>query len=221
MSKQIIIGFSAEGRTDFRFLKSIIQRSFESVAFECDGQIEVLPVQYIEKVSGEFSEGLKVCAQQAVERGVMVLCVHCDADAKNDADTFRYKIDPAFSLICETDGDSLCKILVPIVPVVMTEAWMLSDKELLKAEIGTDKSDADLGIGKFPEDYSNPKDCIQKAIKIGRQEMTRRRRKELNISELYQSIGQQVSLNKLDELPSYRKFKEGIRAALRQLQYLR
>jgi len=35
MSKQVIIGFTTEGKTDVQFLESVIQRSFEDVAFEC------------------------------------------------------------------------------------------------------------------------------------------------------------------------------------------
>ena len=54
MSKQIIIGFAAEGPTDVRFLESIVQRSFEDVAFECDGEVEILPVQCMEKESGDL-----------------------------------------------------------------------------------------------------------------------------------------------------------------------
>jgi hypothetical protein len=221
MNRQIIIGFTTEGTTDVRFLESIIQRSFESIAFECDGQIEVLPVQYIEKQSGSFLEVVRLYAQKAAQRGIMVLCVHCDADAKADTDTFKDKIDPAFDMICNTEGSSLCKTLVPIVPVAMTEAWMLSDTELLKAEIGTDKNDADLGIDRFPEDYSDPKECIQNAIRIGRQDLTKRRRRDLSISELYLPIGQQVLLSRLESLPSYRKFREAVRYSFKQLKYLR
>ncbi|NTW26020.1 MAG: DUF4276 family protein [Lentimicrobium sp.] len=221
MNKQIIIGLSAEGRTDVRFLKSIIQRSFEMIAFECEGQIEVFPVQFIEKERGDFQEAIIKCGQQAVKRGVMVLCVHCDADAKEDSEIFKNKIGPSFSRICNTEGQSVCKILVPIIPVAMTEAWMLSDTELLKSEIGTDKSNAELGIDKFPEYYSDPKECIENAIRISRQNLTRRRRKELTISELYLSVGQQVSLKMLDKLPSYCKFKDSIRHAFRELNYLR
>ena len=146
MSKQIIIGFTTEGTTDVRFLESVIQRSFEDVAFECSGQVEVLPVQYIEKENGDFVEVVKYYAQQAEERGIMVLCVHADADDTTDTNTFNYKINPAFIAVNDMQEEPLCKNLVAIVPVQMTEAWMLSDKELLKAEIGTSKSDEELGI---------------------------------------------------------------------------
>ena len=221
MNRQMIIGFTTEGNTDVRFLESIVQRSFESIAFECDGQIEVLPVQYIEKQTGDFTEVVKLYAQQAAERGIMVLCVHCDADERTDTGTFKHRIEPAFTVICNTEGRSLCKTLVPIVPVVMTEAWMLCDTELLKAEIGTDKSDVDLGIDRFPEEYNDPKECIQNAIRIGRQGFTKRRRGDLRISELYLPIGQQLSLSRLETLPSYRKFKEAVRYAFKEWNYLR
>ena len=49
MNRQIIIGFTTEGPTDVHFLESIIQRTFEDAAFECPGNVEVLPVQHIKK----------------------------------------------------------------------------------------------------------------------------------------------------------------------------
>jgi len=80
VSRQVSIGFTTEGPTDFRFLESVIQRSFEDVAFECSGQVEVLPVQYIEKQNGNFVDVVKNYAQEAERLGVMVLCVHADAN---------------------------------------------------------------------------------------------------------------------------------------------
>ena len=220
MSKQIIIGFTTEGPTDVRFLESIIQRSFEAVAFECDGQVEILPVQRIEKQGGGFVNAVKSYAQQAERRGIMVLCVHTDADDTTDTDTFNYKINPAFAAVDNAQMEHLCKNLVAIVPVQMTEAWMLSDKELLKAEIGTRKSNEDLGINRPPEVYANPKQAIESAIRIVRQDLTKRRRRDLTIAELYSPIGQKITLNTLEGLPSYQKFKGAVRDAFRKLNYL-
>lgn len=221
MSKQVIIGFTIEGRTDIRFLASVIQRTFENVAFECSGQVEVLPVQYIEKQNGNFIEVVKNYARQAEKMGVMVLCVHADADAATDADTFHHKIDPAFTAVNHEHGEDVCKNLVAIVPVQMTEAWMLSDKDLLKAEIGTNKNDVELGIHKVPEAYSDPKGVIKTAIRIARQDLTRRHRRELTIGELYSLIGQKIALNTLETLPSYKKFNKAVRGAFKELNYLR
>ncbi len=41
MSKQLIIALATEGTTDIRFLKSIIQRTFEKLAFECQDPVEI------------------------------------------------------------------------------------------------------------------------------------------------------------------------------------
>lgn len=220
MIQQVIIGFITEGSTDIRFLESVIQRSFEDVAFECHGQIEILPIQYIEKNRGNFIGVVKESAQIADERGIMVLCVHADADNAIDSDTFNNKIIPAFTAVNDISEERICKNMVAVVPVQMSEAWMLSDKELLKDEIGTTKSDRYLGIGGGPETFSNPKQVIESAIRIARQDLTRRRRHDLTISELYSPIGQKVPLSRLEELPSYQKFKDLVRDAFRKLNYL-
>lgn len=218
--KQVIIGFATEGPTDVRFLESIIQRSFEDVAFECNGQVEVLPVQYIEKQSGGFIDMVKNCARRSEELGIMVLCIHADAEGASDANTFNNKIKPAFSVIDATMNEPVCKNLVTIVPVQMSEAWMLSDKDLLKTEIGTNKSNLELGLHRAPESYSDPKKAIDDAIRTARQATTRRRRHELTIAELYLPIGQKITLDKLEKLSSYKKFKEAVRGAFRKLNYL-
>ncbi len=212
MSKQIIIGFTSEGPTDVRFLESIIQRSFEDVAIECEGQVEVLPVQCIEKQGGDFVTAVKFYAQQAEKRGIMVLCVHIDADDTNDIKMFKDKIKPAFTAVDDVQGEHLCKNLVAIVPVQMTEAWMLSDKELLKAEIGTRKSNVELGINRLPEVYADPKQAIKAAIRIARQDLTKRRRRDLTMAELYSPIGQKISLNtfgKATLIPEIQRSGEG------------
>ncbi|MFH0994158.1 MAG: DUF4276 family protein [Pseudomonadota bacterium] len=219
MSKQIIIGLTAEGTTDIRFLESVIQRSFENMAFECSGQVEVLPVQYIKKESGAFVDTVIKYARHAQAQGIMALCIHADADDSTDTDTFNYKINPAFVTVEKIREPPVCKNLVAVVPVQMTEAWMLSDKELLKAEIGTEKSDIELGLDRLPEAYDNPKHAIESAIRIG-QNFHRRRRHKLTISEPYAPIGQKIGLNTLERLPSYQKFKEAVRGAFINLNYL-
>ena len=147
------------------------------------------------------------------------MCIHVDADDRTDTKAFNERINPAFEAIRKAETE-LCKNLVAIVPVQMTEAWMLADKELLKRQLGTNKNDEELGINKNPEDFSDPKHIIESAIRVARNQKPQRRRCELTISELYQPIGQQIKLNKLDTLPSYQKFKEAVRNSFKQLSYL-
>jgi hypothetical protein len=218
---QIIIGLITEGSTDIRLLESIVERTFVDVGFECDTQIEVItPIINIEKGKGDFISQIENCCRRAFEVGVMALCVHADADDISDNNVFVSKVNPAITAIVALEGD-FCKILVPVIPVQMSECWMLADKQLLKDEIGTDMSDAELGINRRPESISDPKAVIENAIRIARKDMVKHRRQELPVSELYQPIGQKIELGKLESLPSYLKFKEAVRNAYRSLNYLR
>jgi len=97
---------------------------------------------------------------------------------------------------------------------------MLADKELLKSEIGSKKTDAKLGINRPPEKIANPKEIIENAIRIVEKERKKRGRKPLKIAELYQPIGDLVDLEQLDKLPSYQDFKENVRDAFRTLNLL-
>ncbi len=220
MTKQLIVGFCAEGSTDERFLTSIIQRTFEEVAFECTGQIDILPVQFLEKEIGPFNELVQNYATKALALGVMVLCIHTDADAATDDDCFRNKINPAFEIITNLTEENICKNLVAIVPIQMTESWMLAEKELLKKEIGTTKTDIDLGIHRDPESIANPKQVIETAISIMEQDLTKKRRRQLKIGQLYLPIGQKIQLQNLESLTSYNRFKSSVKDAFRKLNYL-
>jgi hypothetical protein len=219
---QIIIGYTTEGNTDVRFLSSIILRTFIEVGPECKKDIEIIePIVFVEKEKGtDFITQMLAVSDKANENGVMVLCIHVDADDVNDDLVFRTKINPVLESIKKSDKN-LCKTIVPVVPVQMTEAWMLADKELLKEEIGTYKSDKELGMDRLPESSADPKSIINNAIIISRADMVRRRRKDLSISDLYLPLGQKISIEKLNELPSYLKFKKSIRDAYRSLNYLK
>lgn len=222
-ARQVFVGFTTEGTTDVRFLEKIIERSFEEIAYECQGDVE--PVVWplvVDKTGLSFSEYALKAAQQGVEElGMMILCIHSDADDATNQNVLDNKIAPARELIKAQSDDTTCKILVPAIPVQMMESWMLADKDLLKNEIGTTKTDNELGINRSPESITDPKAVIEEAIRIARQEITRRRRKELRISDLYLPVGQKVSIDKLKELPSYRRFQEDIRQAYRELHLMK
>jgi hypothetical protein len=213
--RQILIGYTTEGPTDNRFLGSVIQRTFEKIGFECRGEVDVLPVQYISVPKTNFIDTTVRAAQQADEIGLMVLCVHTDADNKTDVQAFKTRIEPDFR-----SAEIYVKSLVAIVPVQMTEAWMLADTNLLKNEIGSSNSDEHLGFNKRPEEYVNPKDIIQKGIAIAYQHLPRRRALPLNIAELYSPIGQKIDLGKLTKLDSYKKFEENVRKVYQKMHFM-
>lgn len=137
---------------------------------------------------------------------------------KTGDDRKRYNIYPAQSEL-DRKGDDYCKILTPVIPVRMMEAWMLADKDLLKAEIGTRKSDNDLGIDRDPEVIADPKSVIEEAIRVAQSDLPRRRQR-LTISDLYEIIGDKISIDKLLLLNSYRRFQEEVRSTYRALNYM-
>lgn len=220
MSNILLIGYTTEGTTDKRFLEAIITKTFEEIAFDCSTQIEVYAPLYISFAKGNnFVESCNLTARLAFEKGVSVLCIHSDADAKTDVGTFTFKISPAFEAIQDQQDENICKNLVPIVPVTMSESWMLADKELFKAEINTNLPNTDLGIQTNPENIADPKQAIEDALRIAQENQTRRKQK-ITISDLYQPIGQQLSIEKLHNLPSFKKFFSTVRSAFEKLNYL-
>ena len=218
--KQLIIGLLSEGSTDFRFLNSIIKRTFEELSFECVGEIEILEIQdiLIEKTS--FTELVLNAAIHANENlGVMIMCLHSDADARSDRNTYDNKILPALKKVSEYDGKDICKKIVPIVPITMTESWMLADKELFKEELCTNLSFSDLGIVKKPENITDPKSIIKLAITKA-YSIRSGRRTHPTIGDIYLPIGQKIKINALKKLKSYNKFYLEARAALVQMGYI-
>lgn len=221
MIRQVIIGLMTEGTTDQRFLKSVVERTFNEIKFECPVDIDIYDVVevYCSK-GGSFVEKVLEAAHIGHNsNGIMVLCVQADADGKNLDDTYLNKINPAFEALLEKEGD-LCKNLVAIVPIQETESWMLADKALLKTEIGTNLTDEELGLNRTPESVANPKEMVANAIRTARLEFTKRRRRDLTIADLYLPIGQMIELNKLATLPSYQDFQKNVRNSFERLNLL-
>lgn len=219
MSKHIIIGLITEGPTDIRFLESIVRRTFEEIAFECIQDIDIYVHPLQTPKAGSFVEYTKRASYDGImSLGIMTLVIHTDADRNTYQERMNNKIIPAQKALNELD-DNYCKLLTPIIPVRMIEAWMLADKELLKNEIGTTLSDSDLGINRDPEAIADPKHLIEEVIRISTEHLPQRRRR-LSISELYAIIGDTVSLTELARLDSYRKFQDAVRNTYRALHYM-
>lgn len=209
MSQIITIGYLVEGTTDVRFLGNIIKRTFEEVALHCERDIDIFQPRLIKpEVKSPFVNMIHEASLNADDEGLGILCIHCDADSDSDENVMNYKINPALHYISEQEKKNKCSLL-PIIPIRMTEAWMLADKELFKEEINTSLSDQELNIEKKAERYADPKVTIESAIRIAQSALTRRRR-NLTIDELYSPLGQKIDIEKLLTIPSYRKFYDRV-----------
>ena len=221
MSNFILAGLFTEGTTDVRFLSSVVERTLEDIAFDCTGDIETkLEIINISKAGLSFNEQVLEASRVAVDKfGVLILFVHTDSDSVSDDLIFQSKIFPSQKILSEQDNN-YCKNMVAIVPVQMTESWMIADKKILKEEIGVEKTDTELGIHLNPESITNPKELIEEIIRISKEDLSKRRRnKGLVISDLYQIIGQKLELSELEKLSSYLKFKNSLKDKLRELNF--
>lgn len=219
MSNILQIGFTTEGSTDERFLSNIIQKTFESAVFECNSDIEVYEPMHLKKQGDGFINQItKIASEYSFFH---VICIHCDADSPNIENVMNEKINPAFTAVKNLENNA-CANLVAIIPVQMTEAWMLADCDLLKEKIGTSKINAELGLPvriREIETINDPKETISNAIRVAQSNLPRRRKK-LTISNLYTPISQEISIDNLMQLSSYSLFMENIERALRKLNYL-
>jgi hypothetical protein len=219
MGNLVFAGLFTEGTTDIRFLDSIVKKTLDSIAFECSGQIETELIGIkIDKTGLGFTDQVLRASEKAFDSyGISILFVHTDADDNSDKIIFETKINPAQGKIELLPN----RTMVPIVPVYMTESWMLADKDLLRDELGTSCSIGELHLTKYPEEMTDPKEAIENAIRISKENQTKRKRNQgLVIEDLYQIIGQKVELERLDKLPSYLKFKNNLKQAFRDLNLL-
>lgn len=221
--RQIAIGLNAEGVTDYRFLKDIIYRTFSHIiANECEIDIEILDIFNVTVPKTTFEEtALSAILKGSSEYGVSIMCIHADADNNSIDDIFENKFSPLWESLKPYPEDACCKIIVPIIPITMTEAWMMADKEQLKRAINAkNMDDATLGLDKKPESYRDPKDVINKAIAIAANQNQRKRIRSISIGPLYEEMGGIIALEALEKLPSYLSFTDSVRGALRSLNYL-
>ena len=221
MPIQLYIGFTVEGTTDTQFLTQVIQNVFEDIAFECRTDVVIEDVRLVSVPKTTFVETMLHASRKAAECGITVLCIHADSDSRDIENVMNFNFSPFTDALNPLSDDEYCKAIVPVIPIQMTEAWMMADKELLKTKIAAPgRRDADLGLERAPEAYADPKQTIIEAIRIAQSGKTKRRRNELTINDLYDEMGQCIPLQKLRELPSFRHFEDNVRSAFKSLGYI-
>ena len=130
---------------------------------------------------------------------------------------------PGYELVQQTN-ERLCKSLVPIIPVRMTEAWMLAaDHDLLRKVIRTSIRAQDLGLinrVRQVESDPDPKQTLKQIMQRAYTERSHHHR-EVDLSPLYAPLGQRISLDRLSNVPSYQQFVDDLTATLRTLNLIK
>lgn len=221
--KQLFIGLIAEGTTDIRFLKSVIEKSIQELSWQCDNQVEIFPVREIVAEGDGFVEKMLAASKCARQNyGISALCIHADSDARTIDSVMLNKFDPFISALKNMPEEEYCKHIIPTIPIQMIESWMLADKELLKRLINAkDISDADLGLDRAPESYADPKSAIENAIRRAMAEQPKKKRNQIGIADLYEILGNRLSLERLRTIPSFAKFEENVIIVFKNMGLMR
>lgn len=213
----------SEGATDNRFLPLVAQRTAENLLLQRASQvIDVLPVQIVRDIREQSrAEGILQAARQSW--GYHLLLVHSDADDRSPQAALTERIQPGVALVAQQPEDAdLCRELVPIVPVTMTEAWMLADGERLGELLNPALSLNALNIPTSPDEIeriADPKERLSQIARAAYAQRPRRRRGH-SIGELYEPLGQQLSLDALGRLSAYQSFQAELATVLARLNYL-
>lgn len=221
--RTLIVGLITEGTTDLRFLKNVIYKSIVELSWQCNELVEILDVREISANGDSFVSKMTDASKLAWQKyGISNLCIHADSDSPTIDAVIQNKFDPLLSELQKFSDNDCCKNIIPTIPIQMIESWMLADKELLKQLINAAKlSDTDLGIDKKPETYSDPKSTIEHAIRIAMAGQTKRRRNDIRISDLYETLGNRLTLDSLRAIPSFVSFEANVIKSFKQMGLMR
>lgn len=127
MSKVIVWGFYGEGRRDYGFLMPLVERILTVLLPDDD----LLPIalDHLDFDGLSQIEKLKKAAQAA--HGYHFLICHIDADGRDGDRARKERFEPGLNEIVQRP-DTMNTDLVPLIPIKMTDAWMLIDLRLLR-----------------------------------------------------------------------------------------
>lgn len=216
--RDLSFGFCGEGAAEYEFLMPVIERILQ----------ELLPQSYIrafdfsskteENDSEQQIERMIRVAQQA--DGLDILIFHLDADAPDTSRAYQQRFRPGYDEV-QRIANHVNKEVIPIIPVRMTEAWLLVDFPAFCDVIGTKEKAGVLGFPKHPdqvESIQDPKMTFRTAID---QAVRRRKnRKRIPEDEVFRPLAQKIDLGLLEQVPAYREFLEKLKGTLNRLHFL-
>jgi hypothetical protein len=203
-----------EGVSDAWFLPRVLTRALEDICWSGSVDVEVRDVSVLPiDRSGGLVEG--VCTAVG-ERLDDLFFYHYDGGANRAKTTMQYW-EPLVDAWRRQVSDS--RELVPVVPVLETEAWALPDKAALRAVVGSGWPKRDV----FQTDrladverLEDPKRTLREISERGRGGRRRARKPEQYLPR----IADELSLDALRDVPSFRQWSTDTVEALRKMRFL-
>ncbi len=224
--KSLVLALCAEGPSDHLFLPIVIQRTSRQLLEQHkQKEVRALPVKSIVPTRAGLgqAEYIVQAACRAVDCDALI--VHADADERTSERALRERYQPGYQQVQQMreHREQICKHLLPLVPIQMTEAWMLADQEtLLQRVIGTSMNAQSLCLptrARQIEADADPKSTFNLAVQRAYQHRSRRHR-HIDITSYYESLAQQIKLERLHFLPSYQQFVKDLTDTLKTLNFI-
>lgn len=208
----------AEGPTDTRFLQPLLQRACAQMCLTgCSAPVEVsdvLDLQPLPATRGQARGQRIVSAAREARDAWSILFIHADADSDQER-AIQERVEPARALLQAEWGAHS----VAVVPVRMTEAWVLADFQALKSAFGTTMSEHELGLvdvaAHGPDRLTDPKATLAAAFRA-----SRGKRRARSVATYFGLIGETASFDQLRRLAAYRRMEGELRLALQTLGFL-
>jgi Domain of unknown function (DUF4276) len=207
----LVFGFYGEEQIDYAFLMPLIARTLTQLVPDA----YVFPYEIPEQKGLTQIEQLMFASHEG--RGYNFIVVHLDADDASPDNAYQERFQPDLATVLKTSPLEYNHDLVPLIPVYMTEAWMLADFDAFREVIGTKLSPKELGFPEYPkaiEKISDPKILFRQAIAASRSG------KHINTEEMYEPLARQITLTRLSEIPAYIDFRERLIKILESQHYL-
>jgi hypothetical protein len=207
MTVSIMFGFYGEGNTDYAFIKQLVERVIIDLVPDAD----VLPVLEYKSSAQKQIEKIADVAQQA--QGLFFLVIHLDADGRNLSRALEERFDPARAAI---EGNlQFIQHLVPVVPIKMSEAWMLVDFEAFRKVTHTKLSANALDFPEQPHmvESINSKSVFEAAVRN-----CVKRRTKLEPTLLHGPLAETINLELLRKVPAYQEFERRLLETLTTLR---
>lgn len=220
--QMLVLALYAEGETDGRFLPPIIQRTAEKILRRGETSSIEVSTENIPRISTFSSRDQ--CILEAARRAseCNILIIHSDADHPSRERAYQERFLPGYDLVQRAQG-TFCKSLVPIIPVRMTEAWMLAaNHDLFREILGTNAKSQELGLvnrARQVESIQDPKQTLRQVLQRASSHSSRRHR-ETNLYPLYLAMGRRIDLDRLQSVPSYHQFVQDLTEVLAKLDFI-
>lgn len=200
MSRPLLPGLLAEGRTDELFLSTVIYRQLRDLTERARRHVVDVELTEIGSCRTTGDLGTVTEAALGLAADCHLICVHHDHNERGKADQVAAAL-----------ADRGCAVpVVPLVPVRETEAWLLADPVAWAGLRGSD-------LGVLPksavevEKLPDPKKTLDAVLP---------RRSRRNRDYYFDYLGRRVDLTVLARLPAYAVWAGEAERALKELGYL-